>query len=185
MQGYGTSNLPEKLTTEFLLTRQDETNGCELFLMQQGLFFHAYNQCAALFHHVTNYQVRMVKFRGHDIEQLGIPCSTILGALNRFESHFPSAVVESIGPHYHITIDKEDADSIPYEHNIHEDFSKRIRKPRTSATVPAVSPAVQKGGTPALSPSSDPIRDRLRSVNLVETTPLQAITILSDLISLL
>lgn len=185
MQGYGTSNLPEKLTTEFLLTRQDETNGCELFLMQQGLFFHAYNQCAAFFHHVTNYQVRMVKFRGHDIEQLGIPCSTILGALNRFESHFPSSVVESIGTHYHITIDKEDADSIPYEHNIHEDFSKRIRKPRTSATVLAVSPAVQKSGTPALSQSSDSIRDRLRSVNLVETTPLQAITILSDLISLL
>jgi len=167
------------MTREYVLTTQDRTNGRELYLLVQGTFFHAYNQCAVLFHEATGYEVRMVDFRGHNIERLGIPYSVIDGALARFESRFLSAKVEKIDSHYRITISQEDADSVPYEHNIIEDFSRsnteRKRKQKQDSPTPRVS----------CDSSQDLIRSRLSSIDIGNTTPLQALTILSDLKSLL
>lgn len=177
MQEFGSLCLPEKITTEYALTQQDATNGRVLFLIQQGMFFHAYNQAAVFLRDVTHYQVRNVTFRGHDVEQLGVPHSTILATLDKLESLY-NAEVHEHGTHYVILLDDDVAESIPYEHNINEDFSVRIK-----ATKPPKQPAEHKPTHTAT--NVDPLRARLQSVSLVDTTPMQALTILSELIALI
>lgn len=181
MQEFGSLCIPEKITTKYALTKQDATNGRVLFLIQQGMFFHAYNHAAVFLRDVTHYQVRNVTFRGHDVEQLGVPHSTILATLDKLESLY-NAEVHEHGAHYVILLDDDVAESIPYEHNINEDFSVRIKKPKPEHPL-THTPTRQNIAHPT--PSGDPLRTRLQSVSLVDTTPMQALTILSELIALI
>lgn len=91
------------LTIAEIIERQDTTHGAELYLLLQGMFYHAYNEAAHALHAVTGYQIRTVPYHGGYIEQLGIPIDLLDTALCAFLQS-RNAIVEYIGKHVHITM---------------------------------------------------------------------------------
>lgn len=91
------------LTIAEILHRQRHTHGAELYLLLQGMFYHAYNQAAYAFQSSTGYKVRTVPYHGGYIEQLGIPIDLLDTALCAFLQS-RNAIVEYIGKHVHITM---------------------------------------------------------------------------------
>lgn len=96
---------------------QDAPNNTHVYLLQQGMFFHAFNQSAVFFQGITGYKVRHVKLRNTYVEQLGIPCTVIDGALHRLQQQYPEALVDGAfyAPHFAIELPREVVQNISYE----------------------------------------------------------------------
>ena len=142
------------------IAEQDRTNGESLYLVRQGLFFHAFGHAAVAFQPATGYRVRNVPFHGSTIEQLGIPADIIVCALERFEETYPDCHIEEQDVHYHITLTAEQAAALPYEHNP-EPLYVATRRNTGSEESPIIS--------------------RLRALDISSITPIQAINILSEM----
>ena len=117
---------PHQLTIQQIVEMQDAPDNTHLFLLQQGLFYHAYNQSAVFFQEITGYKVRRMPWRGTYVEQLGIPCTVIDGTLHRLQRQHPEAIVEGMfyEPHLAIELPREVVKNIPYE-------TLMLRAPRT------------------------------------------------------
>ena len=96
---------------------QDAPDNTQLYLLQQGLFFHADNQSAVFFQGITGYKVRRMPWRGTYVEQLGIPCTVIDRALYCLQRRHPEAMIECMfyAPHLAIELPREVVQNIPYE----------------------------------------------------------------------
>lgn len=107
---------PHQLTIQQIVEMQDAPDNTHLYLLQQGLFYHAYNQSAVLFQGITGYKVRRMPWRGAYVEQLGIPCTVIDGTLHRLQRKHPEAIVEGMfySPHLAIELPREVVQNIPY-----------------------------------------------------------------------
>ena len=90
----------QRLSISEILERQRNSHGEELYLQQQGCFYHAYNEAAEILHSVTGYEIRTVRFRGEKIQKLGVPAIAILCVLQKFEKEYPQYLVEEKGKHF-------------------------------------------------------------------------------------
>ena len=90
----------QRLSISEIIVRQRCSHGKELYLQQQGCFYHAYNEAAELLHSVTGYEIRTVRFRGEKIQKLGVPAIAILYVLQKFEKECPQYLVEEKGKHF-------------------------------------------------------------------------------------
>ena len=108
---------PHQLTIRQIVEMQDVPDNTHLYLLQQGLFYHAYNQSAVFFQGFTGYKVRRMPWRGTYVEQLGIPCTVIDGTLHRLQRQPPEALIECMfyAPHLAIELPREVVQNIPYE----------------------------------------------------------------------
>lgn len=108
---------PHQLTIQQIVEMQDAPDNTHLYLLQQGLFYHAYNQSAVFFQGITGYKVRRMPWRGIYVDQLGIPCTVIDGTLHRLQRKHPEAIVEGMfyAPHLAIELPREVVKNIPYE----------------------------------------------------------------------
>lgn len=108
---------PHQLTIQQIVEMQDAPDNTHLFLLQQGLFYHAYNQSAVFFRGITGYKVRRMPWRGTYVEQLGIPCTVIDGTLHRLQRNHPEAMIECMfyEPHLAIELPREVVQNIPYD----------------------------------------------------------------------
>lgn len=106
-----------QLTIQQIVERQDAPDNTHVYLLQQGLFFHAFNQSAVFFRGITGYKVRRVKWRNTYVEQLGIPCTVIDGALHRLQQQYPEALIDSTfyAPHFAIELPRKVLEVISYE----------------------------------------------------------------------
>lgn len=106
-----------QLTIQKIMEMQDAPDNTHVYLLQQGLFFHAFNQSAVFFQGVTGYKVRRVKWRNTFVEQLGIPCTVIDGALHRLQQQHPEALIDGTfyAPHFSIELPREVLQNLPYE----------------------------------------------------------------------
>lgn len=111
------SRYPHQLTIQQIVAMQDAPDNTHLYLLQQGLFYHAFNQSAVFFRGITGYKVRFMPWRGTYVEQLGIPCNVIDGTLHRLQQQHPEAVIEGTfyAPHFAIELPREVVQNIPYE----------------------------------------------------------------------
>lgn len=111
------SRYPHQLTIQRIVEMQDAPDNTHLYLLQQGLFYHAYNQSAVFFRGITGYKVRSMPWRNTYVEQLGIPCTVIDGALRRLQQQHPEAIIEGMfyAPHFAIELPREVVQNIPYE----------------------------------------------------------------------
>lgn len=111
------SRYPHQLTIQQIVEMQDAPDNTHLYLLQQGLFYHAYNQSAVFFRGITGYKVRSMPWRNTYVEQLGIPCTVIDGALRRLQQQHPEAIIEGMfyAPHLTIELPREVVQNIPYE----------------------------------------------------------------------
>lgn len=111
------SRHPHQLTIQQIVEMQDAPDNTHLYLLQQGLFYHAYNQSAVFFQGITGYKVRRMPWRGTYVEQLGIPCTVIDRALYRLQRQHPEALIECMfyAPHLAIELPREVVKNIPYE----------------------------------------------------------------------
>lgn len=111
------SRYPHQLTIQQIVAMQDAPDNTHLYLLQQGLFYHAFNQSAVFFRGITGYKVRFMPWRGTYVEQLGIPCTVIDGTLHRLQQQHPEAVIEGTfyAPHLTIELPREVMQNIPYE----------------------------------------------------------------------
>lgn len=111
------SRYPHQLTIQQIVSMQDAPDNTHLYLLQQGLFYHAFNQSAVFFRGITGYKVRFMPWRGTYVEQLGIPCNVIDGTLHRLQQQHPEAVIEGTfyAPHFAIELPREVVQNIPYE----------------------------------------------------------------------
>ena len=91
------------------IAEQEQTDGRRLYLIQQGLFFHAFNACAAFLQNITGYRIRAVPLAGHTVHQLGIPCSAIDGVLQRLKQAHPEVEIstDDTGKHYVLALPEE------------------------------------------------------------------------------
>lgn len=91
------------------IAEQEKTDGRRLYLIQQGLFFHAFNACAAFMPDITGYRIRAVPLAGHTVHQLGIPCSAIDGVLHRLKQAHPEVEIntDDSGTHYVLALPEE------------------------------------------------------------------------------
>lgn len=91
------------------IAEQEKTGGRRLYLIQQGLFFHAFNACAAFMQNITGYRIRAVPLAGHTVHQLGIPCSAIDGVLHRLKQAHPEVEIstDDSGTHYVLALPEE------------------------------------------------------------------------------
>lgn len=108
---------PQKLTIKQIIEAQEFPNNQNLYLLQQGLFYHAFNQSAVFFYGITSYKVRRVKCGNENVEQLGIPCTVIDGVLHRLKELYPEVVIDGLfyEPHYVIVLPLSVMQNIPYE----------------------------------------------------------------------
>ena len=99
------------------ISEQERTAGCTLYLLQQGIFYHAFGRCAAFMRAVTGYRVRTVRLGKGFTDQLGIPCAAIDCALHKVEKKYPDVTVcRTPGtPHYTLTLPSHVAAEILYE----------------------------------------------------------------------
>lgn len=151
------------------IARQDLTHGKSLFLIRQGLFFHAFGHAAVFLQGVTGYQVKRVRVGGEDVEKLGFPACVLDGVLRRVTADCPDVEIESLedGRHWMLSLPEEVAEEIPYER---------------TAERPVFSPVPLKRGPGKESCSiAERIVSLVRSVNLAQTTPLEAFNLLSAL----
>lgn len=111
------SRYPHQLTIQKIVAMQDAPDNTHLYLLQQGLFYHAFNQSAVFFRGITGYKVRFMPWRGTYVEQLGIPCNVIDGTLHRLQQQHPEAAIEGTfyAPHFAIELPREVVQNIPYE----------------------------------------------------------------------
>ncbi len=111
------SRYPHQLTIQQIVEMQDAPDNTHLYLLQQGLFYHAYNQSAVFFQGITGYKVRRMPWRNTYVEQLGIPCTVLEGALHRLQRQHPEAIIEGMfyAPHFAIELPREVVQNIPYE----------------------------------------------------------------------
>lgn len=111
------SRYSHQLTIQQIVAMQDAPDNTHLYLLQQGLFYHAFNQCAVFFQGITGYKVRFMPWRGTYVEQLGIPCNVIDGTLHHLQQQHPEAVIEGTfyAPHFAIELPREVVQNIPYE----------------------------------------------------------------------
>ena len=111
------SRYPHQLTIQQIVTMQDAPDNTHLYLLQQGLFYHAYNQSAVFFQGITGYKVRSMPWRNTYVEQLGIPCTVIDGALKRLQQQQPEALIDGTfyAPHFSIELPREVVQNIPYK----------------------------------------------------------------------
>lgn len=111
------SRYPHQLTIQQIVEMQDAPDNTHLYLLQQGLFYHAFNQSAVFFQGITGYKVRFMPWRGTYVEQLGIPCNVLEGALHRLQQQHPEAIIEGTfyAPHLTIELPREVVQNIPYE----------------------------------------------------------------------
>ena len=111
------SRYPHQLTIQQIVEMQDAPDNTHLYLLQQGLFYHAYNQSAVFFQGITGYKVRRMPWRNTYVEQLGIPCTVLEGALHRLQRQHPEAIIEGMfyAPHFAIGLPREVVQNIPYE----------------------------------------------------------------------
>ena len=111
------SRYPHQLTIQQIVAMQDAPDNTHLYLLQQGLFYHAYNQSAVFFQGITGYKVRRMPWRNTYVEQLGIPCTVIDGTLHRLQQQHPEAIIEGMfyAPHFAIELPREVVQNIPYE----------------------------------------------------------------------
>lgn len=111
------SRYPHQLTIQQIVEMQDAPDNTHLYLLQQGLFYHAYNQSAVFFQGITGYKVRRMPWRNTYVEQLGIPCTVLEGALHRLQQQHPEAIIEGMfyAPHLTIELPREVVQNIPYE----------------------------------------------------------------------
>ncbi len=111
------SRYPHQLTIQQIVAMQDAPDNTHLYLLQQGLFYHAYNQSAVFFQGITGYKVRRMPWRNTYVEQLGIPCTVLEGALHRLQRQHPEAIIEGMfyAPHLTIELPREVVQNIPYE----------------------------------------------------------------------
>lgn len=118
------------------IAEQEQTDGRRLYLIQQGLFFHAFNACAAFMQDITGYRIRAVPLAGHTVHQLGIPCSAIDGVLHRLKQAHPEVEISTAdsGTHYVLALPEELAE-------------------QTRPSLPALP-------SPSLPPSHDTLRSR-------------------------
>ena len=118
------------------IAEQEKTGDRRLYLIQQGLFFHAFNACAAFMQNITGYRIRAVPLAGHTVHQLGIPCSAIDGVLQRLKRAHPEVEIstDDSGTHYVLALPEELAE-------------------QTGASAPALP-------SPSLPPSHDTHRSR-------------------------
>ena len=109
------SRYPHQLTIQQIVAMQDTPDNTHLYLLQQGLFYHAYNQSAVFFQGITGYKVRFMPWRGTYVEQLGIPCNVIDGTLHRLQQQHPEAVIDGLfyAPHFAIELPREVLQRIP------------------------------------------------------------------------
>ena len=107
---------PHQLTVQKIVEMQDAPDNTHLYLLQQGLFYHAYNQSAVFFRGITGYKVRRMPWRGTYVEQLGIPCTVIDGTLHRLQRMHPESLIECMfyAPHLAIELPREVVKNIPY-----------------------------------------------------------------------
>lgn len=105
-----------QLTIQQIVEMQDASDNIHLYLLQQGLFYHAYNQSAVFFQGITGYKVRRMPWRGTYVEQLGIPCTVIDGTLHRLQRQHPETLIECMfyAPHLAIELPSEVVKNIPY-----------------------------------------------------------------------
>ena len=91
------------------IAEQEQTDGRRLYLIQQGLFFHAFNACAAFMQNITGYRIRAVPLAGHTVHQLGIPCSAIDGVLQRLKQRHPEVEIstDDSEKHYVLALPEE------------------------------------------------------------------------------
>lgn len=110
------SRYPHQLTIQQIVAMQDAPDNTHLYLLQQGLFYHAFNQSAVFFQGITGYKVRFMPWRGTYVEQLGIPCNVIDGTLHRLQQQHPEAVIDVLfyAPHFAIELPREVLQRIPY-----------------------------------------------------------------------
>ena len=108
---------PHQLTIQKIVEMQDAPDNTHLYLLQQGLFYHAYNQSAVFFRGITGYKVRRMPWRGTYVEQLGIPCTVIEGTLHSLQRKHPESMIECMfyAPHLAIELPREVVKNIPYE----------------------------------------------------------------------
>ena len=106
-----------QLTIQQIVEMQDAPDNTHLYLLQQGLFYYAYNQSAVFFQGITGYKVRRMPWRGTYVEQLGIPCTVIDEILHRLQQRHPEAMIECMFyvPHIAIELPREVVQNIPYE----------------------------------------------------------------------
>lgn len=111
------SRYPHQLTIQQIVEMQDAPDNTHLYLLQQGLFYHAFNQSAVFFQGITGYKVRRMPWRNTYVEQLGIPCTVLEGALHRLQRQHPEAIIEGMfyAPHLTIELPREVVQNIPYE----------------------------------------------------------------------
>lgn len=111
------SRYPHQLTIQQIVAMQNAPDNTHLYLLQQGLFYHTFNQSAVFFQGITGYKVRFMPWRGTYVEQLGIPCNVIDGTLHRLQQQHPEAVIEGTfyAPHFAIELPREVVQNIPYE----------------------------------------------------------------------
>lgn len=111
------SRYPHQLTIQQIVEMQDAPDNTHLYLLQQGLFYHAFNQSAVFFQGITGYKVRRMPWRNTYVEQLGIPCNVLEGALHRLQQPHPEAIIEGMfyAPHLTIELPREVVQNIPYE----------------------------------------------------------------------
>ena len=111
------SRYPHQLTIQQIVEMQDAPDNTHLYLLQQGLFYHAYNQSAVFFQGITGYKVRRMPWRNTYVEQLGIPCTVLEGALHRLQRQHPEAIIEGMfyAPHFAIELPREVVQNSPYE----------------------------------------------------------------------
>lgn len=108
---------PHQLTIQQIVEMQDAPDNTHLYLLQQGLFYHAYNQSAVFFQEITGYKVRRMPWRNTYVEQLGIPCTVIDRTLYRLQRRHPEAMIECMfyEPHLAIELPREVVKNIPYD----------------------------------------------------------------------
>lgn len=111
------SRYPHQLTIQQIVAMQDAPDNTHLYLLQQGLFYHAFNQSAVFFQGITGYKVRFMPWRNTYVEQLGIPCNVIDGTLHRLQQQHPEAIIEGTfyAPHLTIELPREVVQNIPYD----------------------------------------------------------------------
>lgn len=111
------SRYPHQLTIQQIVEMQDAPDNTHLYLLQQGLFYHAFNQSAVFFQGITGYKVRRMPWRNTYVEQLGIPCNVLEGALHRLQQQHHEAIIEGMfyAPHLTIELPREVVQNIPCE----------------------------------------------------------------------
>lgn len=125
---------PHQLTIQQIVEMQDAPDNTHLYLLQQGLFYHAYNQSAVFFQGITGYKVRYMPWRNIYVEQLGIPCTVLEETLHRLQQCHPEAIIDGTfyAPHLTIELPREVVQNIPYEtfkpHAPHAPVPTKVRQ---------------------------------------------------------